>query len=75
MVTHQAVAPNERAAMAAGELVTVLNDWEHATDYASRAWLLYLPNRVLPAKLRVWIAHLAVVLGGESGYLNWVLSK
>lgn len=47
-----------RAALAAGELVTVLEDWEHATDYAGMAWLLYPPNRFLPAKLRVWIDHL-----------------
>ncbi|MDP2257002.1 MAG: LysR family transcriptional regulator [Polaromonas sp.] len=53
-----------RAALAAGELVTVLDDWEHATDYAGMAWLLYPPNRFLPAKLRVWIDHLVAGLAG-----------
>lgn len=52
-----------RAALAAGELVTVLGDWEHASDYAGMAWLLYPPNRFLPAKLRVWIDHLVAGLG------------
>ena len=51
-----------RAALAAGTLVTVLDDWEHATDYAGMAWLLYPPNRFLPAKLRVWIDHLVAGL-------------
>ncbi|MCJ7799633.1 MAG: hypothetical protein MUP33_07715 [Polaromonas sp.] len=35
------------------------------TERAAMAWLLYLPNRVLPAKLPVWIDHLAAVLGGR----------
>ena len=47
-----------RASLARGELVTVLADWEHATDYAGMAWLLYPPNRFLPAKLRGWIDYL-----------------
>ena len=52
-----------RAALASGELVTVLSDWEHATGYAGMAWLLYPSNRFLPAKLRVWIDHLVAGLG------------
>jgi DNA-binding transcriptional LysR family regulator len=44
-----------RQALASGQLVTVLSDWTHVTDYAGTAWLLYPPNRYLPAKLRVWI--------------------
>ncbi|MDD2880677.1 MAG: LysR family transcriptional regulator [Rhodoferax sp.] len=43
------------AALASGQLVCVLPDWAHLTDYAGTAWLLYPPNRYLPAKLRVWI--------------------
>ncbi len=38
-------------------LVPVLQDWEHRTDYAGTAWLLYPPNRFLAAKLRVWIDY------------------
>jgi DNA-binding transcriptional LysR family regulator len=48
-----------RASLARGDLVTVLSDWEHMTDYAGMAWLLYPPNRFLPPKLRVWIDYLA----------------
>ena len=52
-----------RASLATGELVTVLEDWEHLTDYSGMAWLLYPPNRFLASKLRVWIDH--VVAGLE----------
>ena len=47
-----------RAALQSGALVQVLPDWEHKTAYAGMAWLLYPPNRFLPAKVRVWIDHL-----------------
>ena len=47
-----------RAALQSGALVQVLPDWDHKTAYAGMAWLLYPPNRFLPAKLRVWIDHL-----------------
>ncbi|MCV2367802.1 LysR family transcriptional regulator [Roseateles oligotrophus] len=47
-----------RAALESGELVPVLSDWEHATDYAGMAWLLYPPNRFMAPKLRAWIDHL-----------------
>ena len=47
-----------RAIMERGDLVPVLSDWQHKTSYAGTAWLLYPPNRFLPAKLRVWIDHL-----------------
>lgn len=55
-----------RAALATGELVAVLGDWEHVTDYAGTAWLLYPPNRFLPAKLRVWIDYLVTGLAQGS---------
>lgn len=48
-----------RAALRSGALVPVLPDWQHRTAYSGQAWLLYPPNRFLPAKLRVWIDHLA----------------
>jgi len=44
-----------RQALASGQLVSVLDDWTHVTDYAGTAWLLYPPNRYLAPKLRVWI--------------------
>lgn len=56
-----------RQALASGQLVTVLSDWTHVTDYAGTAWLLYPPNRYLPAKLRVWIDF--VVAGLSSSFV------
>jgi DNA-binding transcriptional LysR family regulator len=50
------------AGLVSGELVPVLADWEHLTDYAGMAWLLYPPNRYLPAKMRVWIDFLVRTL-------------
>lgn len=44
-----------RAALKTGTLIEVLADWEHRTDYAGTAWLLYPSNRYPPAKLRAWI--------------------
>ncbi|WPC66406.1 LysR family transcriptional regulator [Rhodoferax ferrireducens] len=52
-----------REALAKADLVTVLDDWEHKTDYAGTAWLLYPPNRFLAVKLRVWIDFLVAALG------------
>ena len=51
-----------REALAKADLVTVLDDWEHKTDYAGTAWLLYPPNRFLAAKLRAWIDFLVAAL-------------
>lgn len=61
-----------RKALARGELHTVLADWEHLTDYAGTAWLLYPSNRFLPAKLRVWIDYVVGCLGsdGDRGQLE-----
>ncbi len=56
-----------RESLASGALVTVLDAWEHATDYAGMAWILYPPNRFLPAKLRVWIDFLVARLGQQPG--------
>ncbi|MDR3369216.1 LysR family transcriptional regulator [Rhodoferax sp.] len=54
-----------RQSLARGDLVRVLVDWTHLTDYAGTVWLLYPPNRHLPAKLRVWIDF--VVAGLQPG--------
>jgi DNA-binding transcriptional LysR family regulator len=52
-----------------GDLVQVLADWEfEARPYMGPVWLLYPPNRFLPAKVRALIDHLAAHLhdaGGE----------
>lgn len=51
-----------RTSLNSGELVPVLEDWDHLTNYAGTAWLLYPPNRFLAAKLRVWIDHVVAGL-------------
>ncbi len=51
-----------RAAIEAGTLVRVLPGWRHTTAYSGTAWLLYPPNRFLPARARAWIDHLAAAL-------------
>ncbi len=50
-------------ALADGQLISVLSDWQLMTGYAGTAWLLYPPNRYLAAKLRVWIDFLVASLG------------
>ena len=51
-----------RASLSAGELVTVLDDWEHLTNYAGTAWVLYPPNRFLAPKSRAWSDYVVEVL-------------
>lgn len=46
-----------RSHLHSGALVQVLQEWEHLSDYAGTAWLLYPPNRFLAAKVRVWIDY------------------
>lgn len=56
-----------RQALASGQLVLVLDDWTHVTDYAGTAWLLYPPNRYLAPKLRVWIDFVVAGLAADFG--------
>ncbi|TWI52304.1 DNA-binding transcriptional LysR family regulator [Pseudomonas duriflava] len=49
-------------ALAEGLLVPVLEEWEYTGPYQGTAWLLYAPNRYLPAKVRVLIDFLAARL-------------
>ena len=56
-----------RQALAGGQLVSVLDDWTHVTDYAGTAWLLYPPNRYLAPKLRVWIDFVVAGLAADFG--------
>lgn len=56
-----------RQALASGQLVSVLDDWAHVTDYAGTAWLLYPPNRYLAPKLRVWIDFVVAGLAADFG--------
>lgn len=55
-----------REALVDGSLIEVLPDWEHQTDYAGMAWLLYPPNRYLASKLRVWIDYVVEHLSPSS---------
>lgn len=56
-----------RQALAGGQLVSVLDEWTHVTDYAGTAWLLYPPNRYLAPKLRVWIDFVVAGLAADFG--------
>lgn len=51
-----------RQALQQGSLVKVLPDWSHLTHYSGTVWVLYPPNRYLPAKARVWIDYVAAQL-------------
>jgi DNA-binding transcriptional LysR family regulator len=57
-----------QAHLARGELVAVLEAWEHCSHYAGTAWLLYPSNRFLAAKLRVWIDHVVAGLPPYSSH-------
>jgi DNA-binding transcriptional LysR family regulator len=63
VLAHLGIAPlphfTARAALQAGQVVTVLDDWEFTTAYRGEAWLLYPSNRHLPLKVRVLIDYLA----------------
>ncbi|PLP98417.1 LysR family transcriptional regulator [Cupriavidus pauculus] len=49
-----------------GHLVQVLADWEfEARAYMGPVWLLYPPNRFLPARVRVMIDHLIASLAAH----------
>jgi DNA-binding transcriptional LysR family regulator len=50
----------------AGQIETVLDDWEFTTAYRGMAWLLYPPNRYLPPKVRVLIDYLADCLADQT---------
>lgn len=52
-------------ALHSGALLRVLADWDHITDYAGTAWVLYPPNRYLSAKLRVWIDFVVAGIGAS----------
>jgi len=47
-----------RSSLQRNEVIQLFPDWELVTPYSGTAWLLYLPNRHLPPKVRVFIDHL-----------------
>lgn len=47
-----------RSTLEQNGLVRLFSDWELVTNYQGTAWILYLPNRHLPPKTRLFIDHL-----------------
>ncbi|KAB0893429.1 LysR family transcriptional regulator [Cronobacter sakazakii] len=45
-------------ALAAGEIVQVLPEWEFISSYSGRLWLLWSTSRHMPAKIRAFIDYL-----------------
>ncbi|MGG4624451.1 LysR family transcriptional regulator [Serratia odorifera] len=54
-----------RQALAKGEVVQVLADWDFLSSYQGGLWLLYAPTQQLPAKLRVFIDYIVSCLAAE----------
>ncbi|MBC3214405.1 LysR family transcriptional regulator [Serratia fonticola] len=52
-------------ALASGEIVQVLPEWDFLSSYHGDLWLLYAPTQHLPPKLRVFIDYLVASLGQE----------
>jgi DNA-binding transcriptional LysR family regulator len=70
VLAHLGIAPlphfTAQAALEAGQVETVLDDWEFTTAYRGMAWLLYPPNRYLAPKVRVLIDYLVDHLGAKT---------
>lgn len=47
-----------RGAIAQNAVIQLFSDWKLVSPYQGTAWLLSLPNRYLPPKVRVFIDHL-----------------
>lgn len=66
VLAHFGIAPlpqcTAQAALDAGKIRTVLDDWRFTTAYQGMAWLLYPPNRYLSLKVRALIDYLAARL-------------
>ncbi|EOC1304523.1 LysR family transcriptional regulator [Cronobacter dublinensis] len=52
-------------ALAAGEIVQVLAEWEFISSYSGRLWLLWSAGRHMPAKIRVLIDYLSEKLAAR----------
>lgn len=55
-----------KASLARQEVVQLFPEWQLVTPYSGTAWLLYLPNRHLPPKVRVFIDHLCRSLTSQN---------
>ena len=47
-----------REALASGEIVQVLPEWEFISDYSGDLWLLWTRNKHMPARMRAMIDYL-----------------
>jgi DNA-binding transcriptional LysR family regulator len=54
-----------RQALSRGEVIPLFPEWQLLSPYQGTAWLLTLPNRHLPPKVRVLIDHLVAHLHGR----------
>jgi DNA-binding transcriptional LysR family regulator len=54
-----------RQALASGEIVQVLPEWDFINSYHGSLWLLYAPTPHMPAKLRVFIDYIVACLAKE----------
>lgn len=54
-----------RQALASGEIVQVLPEWDFLSSYHGDLWLLYAPTQHMPPKLRVLIDYLVANLSQE----------
>ena len=48
-----------REALASGEIVQVLPEWEFISDYSGDLWLLWTRNQHMPARMRAMIDYLS----------------
>jgi Transcriptional regulator len=48
-----------REALASGEIVQVLPEWEFISDYSGDLWLLWMRNKHMPARMRAMIDYLS----------------
>lgn len=54
-----------RQALASGEVIQVLPQWDFLSSYHGGLWLLYAPTQHLPPKLRVFIDYIVACLAKE----------
>ncbi|WP_052283097.1 LysR family transcriptional regulator [Kluyvera genomosp. 1] len=55
-----------REALASGEIVQVLPEWEFISDYSGDLWLLWTRDKHMPARMRAMIDYLSEKLSGSS---------
>ena len=54
-----------REALASGEIVQVLPEWEFISDYSGDLWLLWTRDKHMPARMRAMIDYLSEKLSGS----------